>query len=288
MTIRMENLKKYYGRFRGVESVNLSLNHGEILGFIGPNGAGKSTVIRVLVGLIRKTSGFVEVLDNPPSEITNRDVGYMPSELFFYQELTVLEQLRYLAHIRKTDMIRIEQLAKRLDLDLSRKIKELSTGNRKKLGIIAALMDSPKVLILDEPTSGLDPLMQKEFFTLLQEEKKKGASILLSSHILSDIEKVCDRICLIREGVTLFTETLENLKSEKYKRIFVTPAFTDIKLTGLVLVGQENNQAIYQYKGDINPLLEILSYHRLNDVKIVDLDLEEIFINYYQKEEAND
>jgi len=287
MLIRIENLKKYYGLARGVEAVNLNLSEGEILGFIGPNGAGKSTVIRVLVGLINKTSGEVSVLGNPPSELTNRDVGYMPGELFYYKELTAAEQLNYFARIRKVKESRITELAVKLELDLTRKIKELSSGNRKKVGIIGAMMHSPKILILDEPTNGLDPLIQKKFFELLREEKKKGNSILLSSHILSDVEKVCDRICLIKNGVSLFSDSIDNLKKERYKRIFITPAFGDIKLPGLSLVTTENNQAVYQYKGDINPLLEVMSYYRLNDIKIVDLDLEEIFIHYYRKEAEN-
>lgn len=283
MVIRVENLRKYYGRNRGVEHVNLELKQGEILGFIGPNGAGKSTVIRVLTGLLQKSSGTVEVLGHAPSARTNKNIGYMPGELSFYKELKVFEQLRYFADVRGVKTDKMYELSERFNLDIKRRIRELSTGNNKKVGIIGAFMHKPDILILDEPTGGLDPLAQKEFFSLLLEEKARGCSVLLSSHILSEIEKVCDRVCLIKDGVTMFTDSLDNLKKDKYKRIFITPAFTDLKLPGLKLINAENNQAVYQYKGDINPLLQILSYYRLADAKIVDLDLEEIFIHYYKK-----
>jgi ABC-2 type transport system ATP-binding protein len=288
MAIHVENLRKYYGRARGVEEASFSVAPGEILGFIGPNGAGKTTVIRVLAGLLNKTAGVAEILGKLPGKEANRDVGYMPGEIAFYRELTVREQLLYLARVRGVDAENIDVLAERLDLDLNKRVCELSTGNRKKIGIIAALMHSPHVLIFDEPTSGLDPLIQKEFFDLLRAEKRKGAAILLSSHILSDVEKVCDRVCLIRDGRTLFSALVADLKREKFKRVHVTPAFAEINLPGLTLETRDNNHAIYRYKGDINPLLAALSYYRLADVKIEDLDLEEIFIKYYREEEGND
>ncbi|HOA79053.1 MAG: ABC transporter ATP-binding protein [Bacilli bacterium] len=288
MAISVKNLKKYYGRSRGVDDATFDVAPGEIMGFIGPNGAGKTTVIRVLAGLLNKTAGTAEVLGLSPGHEANRHVGYMPGEMSFYGELTVRDQLLYLARVRGVPEENVERLARRLDLDLKRRVRDLSTGNRKKIGIVVALMHSPRVLIFDEPTSGLDPLIQKEFFDLLREEKSKGAAILLSSHVLSEVEKACDRICLIRDGRTLFTETLADLKREKYKRVFVTPGFADMNLSGLKLASKDSNQAVYHYRGDINPLLEALSYYRLADVKIEDLDLEEIFIHYYRKEEGND
>jgi len=287
-TIQIENLKKYYGKSRGVENVSFELNKGEILGFIGPNGAGKSTVIRVLMGLINKTSGDVQVLGLAPSKDTNKEIGYLPSEVFLYSELMVLDQLKYIAKIRECDEMRITELAEELDLDLTRKIRELSFGNKKKVGIIAALMHSPKLIILDEPTSGLDPLIQQKFFDLLKDEKKKGASILLSSHVLNEVEKICDKICLIKEGEIVFSDTLSNLKKNQFKKVYISPIIDDLKLEGLDYLSRENNQIVYSYKGDINSLVEALSYFRLSSLKIIDLNLEEIFMHYYQKEAKND
>jgi len=287
-TIQIENLKKYYGKSRGVENVSFELNKGEILGFIGPNGAGKSTVIRVLMGLINKTSGDVQVLGLAPSKDTNKEIGYLPSEVFLYSELMVLDQLKYIAKIRECDEMRITELAEELDLDLTRKIRELSFGNKKKVGIIAALMHSPKLIILDEPTSGLDPLIQQKFFDLLKDEKKKGASILLSSHVLNEVEKICDKICLIKEGEIVFSDTLSNLKKNQFKKVYISPIIDDLELEGLDYLSRENNQIVYSYKGDINSLVEALSYFRLSSLKIIDLNLEEIFMHYYQKEAKND
>ncbi|HEY8395410.1 MAG TPA: ABC transporter ATP-binding protein [Bacilli bacterium] len=286
--IEIKNLKKYYGRARGVEDVSFELYPGEILGFIGPNGAGKSTVIRTIMGLIQKTSGTIEIFGKTPTPATNTEIGYLPSEIFLYPELTVLKQLEYFSKVRKTSSDRIYELAERLGLDLNRKIRELSFGNRKKVGIIAALLHSPKILILDEPTSGLDPLIQQEFFYILEEERRKGAAILLSSHVLAEVEKICNRILLIKEGKILFSDTLENIKKNEYKKVFVSPEMEGVKLEGLEYIGKHNNQTVYSYKGDINLLVQKLSYYRLQSLRIEDLDLEEIFIHYYQKEKEND
>jgi len=285
--IEISNLQKYYGKNVGVERADLSLKKGEILGFIGPNGAGKSTLIRVVMGLLNKTGGSVKIFDQEPSALVNNNIGYMPSEVNLFGELTALKQLLYFSKIRKCDEKRIYELANELDLDLNKKISELSFGNKKKVGIIAALMHQPDIIILDEPTSGLDPLIQKKFFNLLNQEKNRGASIILSSHVLIEIEKVCDRIALIKEGVILFTDTLTNLKKSEYKKVFVSPKIK-ILLKGLDLITEENNTYIYSYRGDVNILLQELTKYQLSSINIVDLELEEIFMHYYQKEKNND
>jgi ABC-2 type transport system ATP-binding protein len=284
MTIQIENLRKYYGPSRGVENATFEINEGEILGFIGPNGAGKSTVIRVLMNLISKTTGKVEILGQEPSFVVNESIGYLPSEVFLYSELTVLEQLVYFAKIRKSDEKRIYELAEALDLDLTKKIRRLSFGNRKKVGIVAALMHSPKIIILDEPTSGLDPLIQQKFFQLLETEKTKGATILLSSHNLGEVEKLCDRVALIKDGVVLFSDSITNIKKNAYKKVFIAPVIEDLKVTGLQLLSMDNDQMICSYSGDINDLLKKLTAFKLDKLNITDLELEEIFMHYYQKE----
>ncbi|HHX80852.1 MAG TPA: ABC transporter ATP-binding protein [Acholeplasmataceae bacterium] len=286
--LEITELKKYYGKARGVESVSFDLHQGEILGFVGPNGAGKSTVIRTIMGLIQKTAGSIKIFGKNPNPETNALIGYLPSEIFLYPELSVYKQLVYFSKIRKVNTDRILELSERLNLDLNRKIRELSFGNRKKVGIITALLHSPKIIILDEPTSGLDPLIQQEFFAILEEEKKHGASILLSSHVLSEIEKICNRVLLIKEGEILFSDSIENLKKNEYKKVFVSPVLEGVKLEGLEYLGKHNSQTIYSFKGDINHLVQQLSYYRLQSLRIEDLDLEEIFIHYYRKEKEND
>ena len=285
--LEFKHLKKYYGLSRGVEDVSFQVHEGEIHGFIGPNGAGKSTVIRVLMGLIYKTSGAVLVFDQEPDANMRKQVGYLPSEVFMYDELTVLEQLKYFARVRGIDDSRMLELASDLDLDLTKKIGDLSFGNKKKVGIVAALMHHPKLIVLDEPTSGLDPLIQQKFFNLLLAEKAKGHTILLSSHVLNEIEKVCDRISLIKAGYVLFTDTLTNIKRSSYKKVTIAPKQM-IQLEGLELVHDNKEHLVYSYRGDIHDLLVELTKHKLTSLSITDLDLEEIFMHYYQKESAQD
>jgi len=285
--IEIKNLKKYYGTARGIEDVSFEVREKEIFGFVGPNGAGKTTLLRILVGLINKTSGFASILGfDAPGEYLkiNEVVGYLPSEANYYKELKVFEQLKIFAKIRNANEEKIVELAEKLDLDLNKKISDLSFGNKKKVGIVAALLHSPKVIILDEPTSGLDPLVQQKFFDILEEERQRGATILLSSHILSEVQKVCDRVALIKEGKILFVDELENIKKQAHKKIVVQPHDLKLKYNELKYLKKENNKAIYKYDGDINDLLKYLSNIKFEDLTINNVDLEEIFIGYYKKE----
>jgi ABC-2 type transport system ATP-binding protein len=286
--IEIKDLKKYYGDSRGVENASFSLNEGEILGFVGPNGAGKSTVIRVLMGLIKKTEGIVLINGNEPTALINADIGYLPSEVFLYSELTVKDQLQYFADIRKSSYEKIDYLADYLDLDLNKKIRDLSFGNRKKVGIVAALMHNPKIIILDEPTTGLDPLIQQKFLDLLIQYRNQGSSIILSSHILSEVEKICDRIALIREGVVLFSTPLKELKVSQYRKVKISPMNLNIDIVGLTFINNENDKSIYTFSGDINLLINGLNKYKLETIVINELGLEEIFMHYYQKGELND
>ncbi len=205
--LQTSGLTKYYGKTRGIEDVDLQIEKGEIFGFIGPNGAGKSTAIRTLLGLIKPTRGSATIFGK---DITThgpqirQSIGYLPSEVFYYDGMRVRDLLRYSASFydkpKQVMHRRIEELAELLQLDLTRKIDDLSYGNKKKVGIIQGLLHDPDLIILDEPTGGLDPLMQQTFFQLLRDENAKGVTILFSSHILSEVQKLCDRVGIIKDG----------------------------------------------------------------------------------------
>lgn len=226
------NLKKYYGKIRGVEDVSISLKQGEAYGFIGPNGAGKSTTIRTVMGLINKTSGHIHIdgKELNKDDLTQKEIiGYLPSEIYLYDDLTVKEMLDFHEKFYKKDISKKRKhLVKILELDETKKIEDLSLGNTKKLGIVLALMHDPKILILDEPTSGLDPIMQKNFFDLLKEEKEKGTTILYSTHILNEVSKICDRIGFIKDGKIIKEDTVQNIEKEN--------------ITYLTIVSNEKNK----------------------------------------------
>ena len=222
--IVLEGLTKSYGKHRGIENISFSVNSGEVFGFIGPNGAGKSTTIRTLMGLLKPTGGCASIfgLDcgQYAAEIA-KDVGYLPSENCYYNDLKVREMLQYTADLYGMDCnSRMEELAERLNLDLSRKIQDLSLGNKKKVGIVSALLPSPKLLIMDEPTSGLDPLIQQTFYEILREENKRGMTVFLSSHVLSEVQKLCDRVAILREGKLIDVQSMEELRGNGYKKNF--------------------------------------------------------------------
>jgi len=286
INLEIKDLKKYYGLNRGVENAGFAISSGEILGFVGPNGAGKSTVIRLIMGLIRKNSGEIRVFGEKPSSAVNRRIGYLPGEVFMFPELRVEEQLRYFSDIRKCGEQRWRELAEYFDLDLNRRVGELSFGNKKKIGIVAALMHSPELIILDEPTSGLDPLIQKKFFELLEAEKQHGASILLSSHVLNDVEKICDRVCLIKNGEVLFTQGISELKEAQHLKVTMAPVL-QIDLPDLVFLSKSQEEISYLFKGDVNVLILELSKYQLTKLHINEMEFEEIFMHYYQKEKSD-
>jgi len=287
--IKAINLKKYYGSTCGIESVTMNVLPGEIFGFVGPNGSGKTTYIRILLGLIHKDDGVAKLFDHDvyvgQFEL-NQDIGYMPSESFFYPELKVSELISFFQNVRQVDSNYLEKLIETLDIDVKKKFKNLSFGNKKKIGIVVALMHQPKLLILDEPTSGLDPLIQNRFLELLIEQKKKGATILLSSHVLSEIEKVCDRVALIKNGSILFTKTMEEIRKDEHKKIILEPSREDLSLKGLTFVPKTHEKSYYTYQGDINQLVKYLSAFSFSDLQIRDVTLEEIFSIYYEKEDV--
>jgi ABC-2 type transport system ATP-binding protein len=266
---------------------------GEIFGFIGPNGAGKSTTIRTLLALIYPTSGSTTIFGKDcikyAPEIL-KDVGYLPSEVFYYDNMTVKDLLKYSASFYKKDCTkRMNELAEILDLDLKRRIDDLSFGNKKKVGIVQGLLHEPKLIILDEPTSGLDPLMQQKFFDLLKEENKKGTTILFSSHILSEVQRLCDRVAIIKEGKLIKVEKISALRENSHKKFIletvnpVDKAYFNIP--GITNLSFNENSVSFMYMGNINPVMKKIAELQLTNVLIEEPDLEEIFMHYYVKED---
>lgn len=283
--IQTTNLTKYYGKSRGIVDLNLAVKKGEFFGFIGPNGAGKSTCIRTLLGLIKCSSGSATVLgldiQQDRTEILKR-VGYMPSETMFYAGMRVKDVLKMSADLHKKDCTEEAQsLCERLQLDVNKKVEELSFGNKKKVSIVCALQHEPELLILDEPTSGLDPLMQREFFQILQERNAKGATIFLSSHILAEVQKNCSRAGIIREGRLIACDNVEALSQTKAKRVFVQGDVNIEQLAQVRDLRQTENGLSFLYGGEVKELLEVLSKEPVLDLSISEPDLEEIFMHYY-------
>jgi ABC-2 type transport system ATP-binding protein len=289
--IEIKNLTKYYGKHRGVENLNLEISKGEIFGFIGPNGSGKSTTIRTLLSLIHKTSGEAYIFgkDTSIDKSVLKTVGYVPSEVFYYDDMTVNELLNYSASFYDGNYNkRIEYLTGIMELDLKRKINELSFGNKKKVAIVVALLHSPKLLFLDEPTTGLDPLIQKKFYNLLKEENEKGMTIFFSSHVLQEVQKICDRVGIIKDGKIVEISSIKTLKEEKYKKfviefdkkirksLFNIENISDLKV--------ELNTHSFIYKGDVNNILALIKDYKIVDISIEEPSLEEIFMHYYGNE----
>jgi ABC-2 type transport system ATP-binding protein len=288
--VDIKNLTKTYNKNRGIMNLTFSIEEGEIFGFIGPNGAGKSTTIRTLLNFIYPTSGSATIFGKDiikDSKEIRQNVGYLPSEVHYYDDMKVIDLLKYSAGFyKKFNPKRMNELAERLDLDLHKKIEDLSFGNRKKVGIVQAMLHEPKLLILDEPTSGLDPLMQNTFFELLAEERKKGTTIFFSSHILSEVQKMCDRVAIIKEGKLVKVETIENLTKNNLKYITVTferAEQMDFELEGTVKKEVNGNEMTLLYSGDIKVLLTRLNALPIKDLLIEEPTLEEVFMHYYEK-----
>lgn len=286
--LEIKNLTKYYGKTLAVKDLSLELHAGEIFGFIGPNGAGKSTTIRSIMNLINKTKGEVYFLGETLTKdnlTLKKQIGYLPSEVFLYEDLTVKEMLDYHESFYKKNLSkRRKELVKKLKLDESKKIEDLSLGNQKKLGIILAFMHEPKLLILDEPTSGLDPIMQQVFYDLLQEEKEKGTTIFYSTHILSEISKICDRVGIIKEGNLLKVESIKELQSKNLTNVTITSNEIE-KITKELKVEVETiDKKTIKFKNtlDSNNLIKIISKYEIEKLLIEEPTLEDIFLHYYK------
>jgi len=290
--IEINNLTKYYGKERGIIDVSFNVEEGEIFGFIGPNGAGKSTTIRALLALIYPTSGSAKIFGKDCIKYgpeIKKQIGYLPSEVFYYDKMRVIDLLKYSASFYKKDCTkRIKELAEIMSLDLNKRIDDLSFGNKKKVGIVQGLLHEPKLIILDEPTSGLDPLMQQKFFELLQEEEKKGATILFSSHILSEVQRLCSRVAIIKEGKIIKLEKISTLKENNYKKFKVETKENleqkNFNISGVSNLEIKRTIVSFLFKGDINLIMRRISEIDIANVWIEEPDLEEIFMHYYEKE----
>ena len=294
--IELKKLTKYYGKARGIIDVDLVVNKGDFFGFIGPNGAGKSTTIRTILGLINPSSGAATVLGHDitaeKKEILSK-VGYLPSEAIFYHGMKVKDVLKLSADLRGMDCSEeAKKLCERLQLDMNRKVNELSFGNRKKVAIVAALQHKPELYILDEPTSGLDPLMQREFFEIMKEKNEEGATVFLSSHILSEIQKNCNRAAIIREGKIIACDTVDSLGKTSAKRVSVNGNVKVEDLVKLIDVRDIKTNAVegedvvgglnFLYGGEINDLVAFLGGFDISDLNVSEPDLEDIFMHYYE------
>ncbi len=293
--IRTSKLTKFYGKNCAIKDVDLVVEQGEVFGFIGPNGAGKSTTIRTLLGLVHASSGTAELFGK--NIVTHgvearRNIGYVPSEAFFYDGMTGQELLEYSAgfyrKVTAQTKARMHDLASQLDLQLQKKIDDLSYGNKKKLSIIQALLHEPQLIILDEPTGGLDPLVQQTFYKLLIDCNKKGTTIFLSSHVLSEVQKLCNRVAIIKQGSIIAEERIDTLRRASTKRVRLDflhdkiPKKSDMHIAGVQDVQMQNGGMSFLYQGPVQPLLHKLSALPLANVAIEEPDLEEIFMHYYR------
>ena len=287
--VRTISLTKYYGKSRGIKDINLAVPEGDFFGFIGPNGAGKSTTIRTLLGLISPSSGTAEIFGQDIRGHKDKilsGIGYMPSEANFYPAMKVREVIRFSAELRGRDCsVEAARLCERLELDTGKKIGALSLGNRKKVSIVCALQHKPKLCIFDEPTSGLDPLMQREFYAILEERNAQGAAIFLSSHVLSEVQRHCRHAAVIREGEILVVDSMEHLGKTRAKRVTLRGVDAPPALEGIRDVKKGGDAVNFLYSGSPEVLLNALAALPLTDVTITEPDLEEIFMHYYREGE---
>ena len=289
--IVLNELTKHYGKHRGINNLSFSVNQGEFFGFIGPNGAGKSTTIRTLMGLIRPTGGSASIFDldcHSKASVIARDVGYLPSENSYYENMKVRELLQYTADLYGMDCkTKMKELADRLNLDLSRKIADLSLGNKKKVGIVSAIMTSPKLIIMDEPTSGLDPLIQQAFYDILKEENSRGATVFFSSHVLSEVQKLCDRVAILKEGQLIGIQSIKELRESGYKKVSLSAKeaiprdFFDLSGIANYAETADKTSVSFMYNGNITEIIDKLHLLHLDDVLLEEPSLEEIFMHYY-------
>jgi ABC-2 type transport system ATP-binding protein len=287
-----EGLTKHYGDVKALIDLDLSVEQGEIFGFLGPNGAGKTTMIRTILDEIRPTSGRASIvgLDSHADSVEiRRHIGYVPGDLAMYPNLTGRDTLTYFANLRGgVDWPYVDDLADRLDADLSRKVGDLSSGNRQKVGLIQAFMNKPEVLIMDEPSSGLDPLVQREFQALLREVIANGATVFLSSHTLSEVQRVADRVGIIRHGKLIAVEAVASLRSKGIRKVelfFDGPVEAAVfePLPGVDDVTVQNHHVTLSFSGQMETLLRVITdRYTLLDISTQEADLEEIFLTYYR------
>jgi ABC-2 type transport system ATP-binding protein len=298
IAIFKSKVTKSYGAVQALRGVDLEVRKGEIFGFLGPNGAGKTTTIRCMLDMIRPNSGTLQVLDIDPQKdplAVQSRTGYLPGEFAFEGKLTVEGGLRYLAslHGNKLDWAFVRQLAQRLDLDLKPQFKNLSKGNKQKVGVVQALMHRPELLLLDEPTSGLDPLMQHEVMKIVREAHADGATVFFSSHILSEVQEIADRVGIIRHGVVVETAEVEELIRKSVRRLRVqfdapVPAEMLSGIPGVTILAQDESSISLQVEGKMDALVKALASFPVSDLESERPSLEEIFMAYYEEDQNVD
>lgn len=284
--IQVNNLTKKYKNITAVNNISFTVNTGEIFGFLGPNGAGKTTTIRTLLGFLKPNAGnaFVSGLNIKENIVDiRRKVGYIPGELALYEHLTGRQCLQYFNTLRNTDLSLLNELQQIFDLPLDRKIKTYSRGMKQKLGIIQAFMDDPEIVIMDEPTSGLDPLLQQKFYRFLHNEKKKGRTMFFSSHILSEVEKTCDRVAIIRKGKIVALEKIENLKKKKGKKIRLKIKEPSEELLSFPNAKIVDDWVEFVTEDHIDEVIKKIAQFTVIDLEIQEFSLEDIFMRYYDE-----
>ncbi len=292
--IETKKLTKFYGKERGIEDLDMQVAQGEIFGFIGPNGAGKSTTIRTILSIIHPTSGSATIFGRDVTKFgpeIRQEVGYLPSEVYYYDNMKVIDLLRYSASFynkpKDHTEHRIKEIADLLHLDLKKKIDNLSYGNKKKVGIVQGLLHEPKLIILDEPTGGLDPLIQQKFFNLIRDENKRGATVLFSSHILGEVQRLCSRVGIIKDGKIIKIEKLSELmqnSTKRFKLVSVKPINKELlsKIKGISELTQDKDEVNFLFRGHLKDVTKIIAELDLVNLEVTEPDLEEIFLHYYK------
>jgi beta-exotoxin I transport system ATP-binding protein len=294
--IETHSLTVYYGNHRGIENVNLAIEQGEVFGFLGPNGAGKTTTQRALMDVIHPTAGHATILGKDCQiqgvEI-RKQIGYLPGELSLYPNMKAANFLDMLASLqdKALDKAYRQQLYERLDFDPSRKMKKYSRGNKQKIGVIAAFMNKPELLILDEPTGGLDPLVQQTVMELVREVKEDGRTVFFSSHILPEVQAVCDRVGIIRDGELIEVARVEDLTKQSFKRLHLTfsklPAIDAFSMNGVKETGRDGQTVMLEVRSGLPKVMEIAAAYGIEDVESPHVTLEEIFLNFYDRTNNN-
>lgn len=286
------DLTKYYGKHRGILDVNISVNEGEIFGFIGPNGAGKSTFIRTLLNFLYPTSGNGKILGrdiSTESKSIKELIGYVPSEVKYYGKAYVRDIIEYAKSFKKnSSKEQIEELVKELDIDVNKRMAELSLGNKKKVAILQALIGNPRLLILDEPASGLDPLMQKKLFNILQKIREDGNTVFLSSHNLVEVENLCDRVAIIKEGRIIDTMELQSKLSDFGRVIEIEGNIPETIIDDLAsnIISANDNTYKFIYKGNMDKFIKSIAQYHIENLSIRKENLEDTFIKYYEEKDG--
>ncbi|MBR4745322.1 MAG: ABC transporter ATP-binding protein [Clostridia bacterium] len=285
---QVENLNKKYNSYTlGVDDVSFAVKEGEVFGIIGPNGAGKTTIIKSLVGLLKPTKGSLALMQKnafTEGHIVRNEVGYLGSDVSYFPNKTVEDNLKFVAEMHGVGTDRVDELTTALELNLTRKAKQLSYGNIKKMGIVMALLSSPKLIILDEPTNGLDPLVKQSFYKLIEKEQKRGAAIIITSHNLQDIQRLCDRVAILKQGKIIAIEEMAALKEKLLKKVTIETDYSEpeITLAGVSNVKRDGKYLTFNYNGELKKLVKYLHSIDVVDFNVTDADLESMFLYFYE------